>query len=82
MATTPLSLPGLKAARVERGLSRRELALKCGLSFDSITSYEIGRSEASIAAISLLSTALGVEPAALYETQPEVGSDISGAATA
>jgi transcriptional regulator with XRE-family HTH domain len=55
----------LRRIRLERGLSQEQLASLAGLDRTYVSSCEAGRRNATIRTIDRLSTALGIDPAAL-----------------
>ena len=61
----------LRALREERGLSLRELAEKCGLSFNAISRIERGENSPTVSTLHLLATAFNVPIAAFFEDAHE-----------
>ncbi len=66
-----MELPGLRAARLDRLLTQRELAAKAGLTQATVQRIETGTSRARISTIRRLAAALGVDPKALIGSLPE-----------
>ena len=58
-------LPRLRAVRIARLLTQRELAAASGVSFTTVNRLERGDVPAELRTVRKLATALGVEPAAL-----------------
>ena len=57
----------LRALREGRGLSLRELAEQCGLSFNAISRIERGENSPTVSTLHLLATALNVSITAFFE---------------
>ena len=58
-------LPRLRAVRIARLLTQRELAAASGVSFTTVNRLERGDVPAELRTVRKLAAALGVEPAAL-----------------
>ncbi len=55
----------LRAARLRKGLSMRDLAVVAGVGYDTISNLENGRQEGRISTVRKLAEALGLTPDAL-----------------
>lgn len=66
-----LPLPGLRAARVTKLLSRPELAKLSGVALRTIVYLETSGSRARLSTLRRLATALDVEPAVLLRAPTE-----------
>ena len=60
----------LRYFRLQRGLSKKDLANKAGLSAALLTYYEAGERQPSVQSLAALSKALSVSPALLLESAP------------
>lgn len=65
----------LKILRLQRGWSLRDLAQRCGLSFNAISRIERGESSPTVSTLHQLATALNVSITAFFET-PQTQSTI------
>ena len=63
--------PRLRALRKRRGLSLRTLAALCGLSANTISLVERGKTSPSVATLHRLATALGVSMTFLFEEEEQ-----------
>lgn len=62
----------LKYFRLERGLSKKELAKKAGLSAALLTYYENGSRQPGVGSLNALAKALSISPALLLENGPSL----------
>lgn len=67
--TAPQRFAGnrLRSIREDRGITREQLATATGRGYESICSYELGRSVPSVGALARMAAALGVEVGELFE---------------
>jgi transcriptional regulator with XRE-family HTH domain len=56
------NLPALRAIRLSKALSQRDLAERAGVTQKTIVDLELGRQEPRLRTIRLLAEALGVQP--------------------
>ncbi len=56
----------IKRIRKKLGLTQLEMAIKCGLSPQMISSYETGKSDPNSSTITAIIDSLGLEAAELY----------------
>jgi transcriptional regulator with XRE-family HTH domain len=64
-----MELPGLRAARLRRLLTQRELAATAGLTQATVQRIETGQQRARISTVRRLAEALGVDPRELIGSQ-------------
>ena len=57
---TPLISEHLRAAREKKGLSQRDLAIKCGIAFNMIYRYETGLTDPSVGKLQMIANVLEV----------------------
>jgi transcriptional regulator with XRE-family HTH domain len=66
-------LRGLRALRLDRALSQRDLAAASGVAQATINRLELGHRAAYPSTVRKLASALGVDPPALYGPDAAVG---------
>jgi transcriptional regulator with XRE-family HTH domain len=77
MASGAFYLPRLRALRLERALSQRDLAAAAGIAHVTITALERGRQRAQLGTIRKLALALDV-PVAELVRQDDDGKETTG----
>ena len=86
MSYTTHLLPGLRAAREDRGWTLQKLAQRTGLSISHLSMIELGHRRASFPAIAVLTRVLGCDGDALMKSSDDgsevaVRMDVAGAPT-